>query len=485
MNKISSAQTPTCASPEPGQPAAAFTRPSHVRRTRRRIGYAPLANRPCLSHPGFVARSFRIVCPPGEVSLVEALLKAQGFSFEPEPFSPWCRRILEEPFALGASLAARFGLLYIQDRSSMLPPLALAPGDGDAVLDMCASPGGKTSFLAQLVGRAGYVLGNEPGADRLATLRQNLARMNLPQAVSTGMKGQDLPLPENGFGHILLDPPCSGWGTAEKNPQVLTLWKPDKVDPLIALQRELLTKAAMLLAPGGRLLYSTCTTNRAENEEQAAWAASELGLSVVPLAPFPGFGFHEPHLPEAAGTLRVDGEESQAQGFYLALLTKPGSPGEERPDDDATDRETRPARKKRGKASASQTDAMPAVPEKALHDPSLAWENLPPGYFEIFKEDLCFIPARGQGLLPVRRKGQRLGTVKGGVFRPWARARLLLPPQGRGPELNVDGPEPLAALLEGRSIQTTVAGGRMGLYFRGLPLGFVTVKGGRALWSDR
>lgn len=438
-----------------------------------------------------MARSFRLVCTPAEVPLVEALLEAQGFAFEPEPFSPWCRIILHEPFALGASLAARFGLLYIQDRSSMLPPLALAPQPGDAVLDMCASPGGKTSFLAQLAGPRGYVLGNEPSADRLATLRQNLARMNLPQAVSTGMKGQDLPLPDDGFGHILLDPPCSGWGTAEKNPQVLTLWKPGKVDPLIDLQRELLAKASALLAPGGRLLYSTCTTNRAENEEQVAWAVSGLGLRVLPLAPFEGFCFHEPHLPEAAGTLRVDGEGSQAQGFYLALLTKPAGSaisdgdGETQLDGEPGAAHRRSGGKKRGKASASQTDAMPAVPEKALHDPTLAWGNLPPGFFEIFKEDFCFLPARGQGLLPPRRKGQRLGTVKGGVFRPWARARLLAPAQGSGPELNVDGPEPLAALLEGRSIQTTVAGGRMGLYFRGLPLGFVTVKGGRALWSDR
>jgi 16S rRNA (cytosine1407-C5)-methyltransferase len=433
-----------------------------------------------------VARSFRLVCDDPEIPLVEALLTAQGFSFEPEPFSPWCRRLLGEPFPLGASLAARFGLIYIQDRSSMLPPLALAPDQGAAVLDMCASPGGKTSFLAQLAGRGGYVLGNEPSADRLATLRQNLARMNLPQAVASGLKGQDLPLPEASFEHILLDPPCSGWGTVEKNPKVLTLWKPGKVDPLIALQRELLAKAAQLLAPGGRLLYSTCTTNRAENEEQAAWAAAELGLMVMDLPSFPGFSFHAPVIPEARGTLRVDGEGSDAQGFYLALLTKPtssyGSTG-------TAEREAEydpgvSALRKRGGADVAMSGRA-VLPPEALQDAGLAWDNLPPGFFETFKDELCFLPARGRGLLPPRRKGQRLGAVKGGVFRPWARARLLLPGPGSGPELNVEDPGTLSALLEGRSLQTGTRTARLGFYFRGLPLGFLAVKGGRILWSDR
>jgi len=430
-----------------------------------------------------VARSFRLVCDDPEIPLAEALLASEGFSFEPEPFSPWCRKLIDEPIPLGSSLAARFGLIYIQDRSSMLPPLALAPGRGAAVLDMCASPGGKTSFLAQLAGRGGYVLGNEPSADRLATLRQNLARMNLPQAVASGLKGQELPLPENSFGHILLDPPCSGWGTAGKNPKVLTLWKPGKVEPLIALQRELLVKAVSLLAPGGRLLYSTCTTNRAENEEQVAWASAELGLTVEELPLFSGFSFHEPVIAEASGTLRVDGEGSDAQGFYLALFIKPGisseSPSPSPPQDSCAW-----ASLKRGGGKAGR-HGWEALPPQALEDASLAWDNLPAGRFEVFKDELCFLPARGEGLLPPRRKGQRLGSARGGVFRPWARARLLLPGPGQGPELNVEDPGTLSALLEGRSLQSGAKAARLGLYFRGLPLGFLAVKGGRILWSDR
>ena len=69
--------------------------------------------------PKTLARSFRLVCPPEAIPKVEALLRAQGYDFEPEPFSPWCRRLVDEPRPLGGSLAAFFGYIYIQDRSSM------------------------------------------------------------------------------------------------------------------------------------------------------------------------------------------------------------------------------------------------------------------------------------------------------------------------------------------------------------------------------
>ena len=435
-----------------------------------------------MGHGRAVSRSFRLVCSQAETPLVKSLLASQGFAFEPEPFSPWCFKLQSEPFSLGASAAGRFGLLYIQDRSSMLPPLALAPQPGDAVLDMCASPGGKTSFLAQLAGITGFVLGNEPGQDRLATLRQNLHRMNLAQAATCSYKGEQLPLPEAAWSRILLDPPCSGWGTVEKNPQVLTLWRPEKVEPLIALQRQLLAKAARLLAPGGRLLYSTCTTNPAENEEQAAWAAQTLGLSILPLAPFPGFSFHQATRADAEGTLRVDGQGSEAQGFYLALLTKPGQSdtpdGSGPPHGDIPQDKAKRSRREQPAPAAQAIEPLP-------HDPGLAWDNLPPGGLMELRDKLYFLPARAQGLLPPVCRGWLLGSRKAGRVRPWARARLLVPPLGAIAALDVDDPAQLTALLSGQSVTVSEKSGLLGLYFNGLPLGFLTVKNGRALWSDR
>ncbi|MDP3429445.1 MAG: RsmB/NOP family class I SAM-dependent RNA methyltransferase, partial [Desulfomicrobium sp.] len=98
------------------------------------------------------ARSFRLVCAHNQTDDVEALLHAEGFRFEPHPCFALARTLTAEPMSLGRSVAARFGYIYIQDKSSMLPPLALAPKPGDKVLDFCASPGSKTGILSQLVG---------------------------------------------------------------------------------------------------------------------------------------------------------------------------------------------------------------------------------------------------------------------------------------------------------------------------------------------
>ncbi len=411
-------------------------------------------------------RSFRLVCSPEAVPLVEALLAATGHAFEPEPFSPWCRRLTHEPVPLGASLAARFGYIHIQDRSSMLPPLLLAPPAGARVLDMCAAPGGKTGFLAQLVGPAGFVLGNEPTPDRLATLRQTLFRENLAQAATCAQADLEPFLPEGAFTHILLDPPCSGWGTLDKNPQAARIWSGDKVTPLLHLQRRLLATAARLLAPGGRLLFSTCTTNVAENEDQTRFALDHLPLAPVPLGPPAGFVFEAPRRPDVSGVLRVDSRASAAQGFYMALFEKTGdAPG--------------PARE------AGPLPGAP-VPDKALQAAGCDPSGLPPGAVRAFGDKVFFLPAGTAALPPgLRFQGHPLGTLRSGVFRPHARARLLLPAGAAGTGLNEKALCRIEALLAGQSLEAGNLPARPGLFYRGLPLGFLTRKGARILWSDR
>lgn len=412
-------------------------------------------------------RSFRIVAPARHISLVEELLRAEGFDFEPEPFAPSiCRRLTCEPFALGESMAAFFGYVYIQDRSSMLPPLLLDPPEGAAVLDMCASPGSKTGLLAQLVGPTGFVLGNEPSRDRLETLRQNLRRMNLPQAATCSYAGERLPLSAASWSHILLDPPCSGWGTAEKNPKVMALWSPDKVEPLVRLQRGLLRQAAELLAPGGRLLYSTCTTNVRENEEQAAWAVEELGLVARPLDSAPGFAF-EPALLGLAGVLRVDQAASGAQGFFLACLERPPAP-----DEDETPYEEHEAR----------------LPGRELRRESLGlddvfdWSLLPPGRVHDFNGKVIFLPEAAMALpTGFRWQGFLLGKLAGKALRPNPRLRAALRPDGESVDLR--DPAEARSLLSGRGLEADGHGAYVGLRWRGLPLGVLARKGRRLLWT--
>jgi 16S rRNA (cytosine1407-C5)-methyltransferase len=411
-------------------------------------------------------RSFRLVCPEADIPRVEALLAGQGFAAEPEPFSPWCRRLTHEPMPLGSSLAAFFGLIHIQDRSSMLPPLLLAPPPGGSVLDMCAAPGGKTGFLAQLVGPAGFVLANEPSPDRLATLRQTLFRENLAQTATISRVDLGPVLAEAAFSHILLDPPCSGWGTLDKNPQAARIWRGDKVGALLALQRTLLCTAARLLAPGGRLLFSTCTTNVAENEDQTRFALDSLPLRAVPLDPPPGFAFEAPRRADVSGVLRVDGAASAAQGFYLALFEKIG--GGEPP------------------AIPEREPPGVPVPGSALAEAGCDLSRLPVGAARAFGEKVFFLPA-GAGGLPagLRFQGYPLGAYRAGRFRPHARCRLLLGPYASGTGLNEPALSRIEALLAGQSLPAGDLPSRPGLYHDGLPLGFLARKGARLLWSDR
>lgn len=442
-----------------------------------------------------VRRSFRLVCAPEQTPLVEALLCGQGFVFEPEPFSPLARRLVVEPFPLGRSQAAFWGLIYIQDRSSMLPPLALAPAPGEAVLDMCASPGSKTGLLAQCVGESGLVLANEPGRPRLATLRGNLLTLNLIQAVTCSWPGERLPLADASWSRILLDPPCSGWGTTDRHPGITELWSGDKVTPLITLQRRLLTEAARLLAPGGRLVYSTCTTNMEENEAQARFAVDRLGLALEPLPAFPGFVFAPPLLPGCEGCLRVNGEASAAQGFFIACLRKPGSGGSSAGEG-----------QEGGQAAPAHAPCVPISPELLTAfglDPAL----LPPGRLARFGESVHFLPARALERLPaaLRWQGAAVGKAAGRGCIPSPRLRFLAeePLSPLAARLDVEEIRDLEALTQGQSLRGPVrpaasaSQGKTGrgsavqsakeaaLFWRGLPLGRLRLKNGRALWSER
>lgn len=449
-------------------------------------------------------RSFRLVCRAHERDTACALLRSQGYEFEPEPFSPWAFRLTAEPRPLGGSLAAFFGLVYIQDRSSMLPPLALAPKPGGTALDMCASPGSKTGFLAQLVGENGFVAGNEPNRTRLGTLRQNLVTLNLMNTATISCPGEALPLAPDGLDAIQLDPPCSGWGTVDRNPNVLELWRGDRVKPLIGLQRLLLARAAMLVKPGGRLVYSTCTTNPDENEEQVRYALDCLGLRLDPLPDVPGFVMDAPKYADCDGTWRVNGADSDAQGFYVAAFVKDapysGSDNSgsapENPEHRAGSGRT-PGRRSGSRAvnAAAGSPRGEAVSRECLESACLDASSLPEGRIAAFNGTAYFLPRKAEelfaGVLPWQ--GFALGKAGGSGLRTSPRLRGLMRPVGEGPCLDVEEPEAVTGLLAGQSMRVAIPGGParesgfsgdMGLYFRGMPLGLLRVKNGRAFWSE-
>ncbi len=414
-------------------------------------------------------RSFRFSCLQEEIPVAEEMLRLQGFFFEPDPFFSPARRLLSGPGPLGNSLAGFFGLIYIQDRASMLPPLALDPHGGASVLDMCSSPGSKTSQLAWLVGPHGLVLGNEPSPIRLANLRRNLHTMGLMQTVTCCRSGESLPLPDASWDYIQLDPPCSGWGTVEKNPKVMEIWKDDKVAPLVRLQKDLLREAERLLRPGGVVVYSTCTTDVEENEKQVLFACEELGLVLEPLGDLPGFEFQPPAGCE--GVWCLNPKPGDTQGFFVARLRKPG--------------------KAEGPVPYTETPVQAEV----VSESRLREQGVDPRHIQaeigMFGGSLHALPVQALATLPesLHWQGLYVGkTGKNGDIRLSPRIRL----EGPGAHVDLEGPAGLkliAGLLQGQSLpapDSVPAGARTALLrWNGLPLGRLNVKNKRLIWSER
>lgn len=164
------------------------------------------------------------------------------------------------------------GAYYIQEASAMKPVTLLDARPGMHVLDLCAAPGGKTSQIAALMEGEGILVTNEPVPGRASILSENVERMGIVNAVVTSELPQKLAGRFEGFfDRILVDAPCSGEGMFRKNPEAISEWSLENVDKCIERQREILEAAISMLAPGGRLVYSTCTFEKGEDEDNAKW----------------------------------------------------------------------------------------------------------------------------------------------------------------------------------------------------------------------
>ena len=166
--------------------------------------------------------------------------------------------------------AVEGGLLYIQDEASQMVSLLLDVKRDQKILDLCAAPGSKTSHIAALAGDDCRVIACDLHHHRLVTLAEICNRLNVQSVAAVALDAtRELPFIESAkdFDCVLIDAPCSGTGTLRRNPEIKWRLTSEQVSHLAGIQLNLITCAARMLVRGGRLVYSTCSLEREENEE--------------------------------------------------------------------------------------------------------------------------------------------------------------------------------------------------------------------------
>lgn len=224
-------------------------------------------------------------------------------------------------YPLGKSPFFSCGLYYIQEPSAMLVSHFLDIQDDDYILDMCAAPGGKTCAVASQLSNQGLMIANDIVSLRAKILSENVERFGLANTIITNCDPLHFTKILPGFfDKIILDAPCSGEGMFRKSDQAIETWSIDKVNECAFIQRQLIDAAMILLKPGGQLIYSTCTYNMIENEQQIQYLLEHYDCSLIPLEKSHGM---QPGI-DMEEAVRLYPHHYQGEGHFIALIQKHG-----------------------------------------------------------------------------------------------------------------------------------------------------------------
>lgn len=251
-------------------------------------------------------------------------LRAAGIDARAEPKVPQAV-VLASPRDVRDLPGFSEGLVSVQDIAAQCVAFALDLAPGLKVLDACAAPGGKTALMAEREPELSRLTAVDVDPKRLARVRENLQRGGLAAQLVHGDAGTPAAWWDGvPYDRILLDAPCSALGVIRRHPDIRLRKSPSDIDKLPALQRRLLEALWPLLAPGGRLVYATCTLTRAENRDViGAFCASHPEARSVPVEHWRSMGAAWPDLgePDEFGRQILPGEAG-GDGFYYAALTK-------------------------------------------------------------------------------------------------------------------------------------------------------------------
>jgi 16S rRNA (cytosine967-C5)-methyltransferase len=251
-----------------------------------------------------------------------AALRAEGVTTEPTTIAPHGLRVTGgRPLA---SAAFKSGLCLVQDEASQVIPEVVAARAGQRVLDACAAPGGKTVALAAQVGTTGTLVAADVRARRMRVLKGTLDRCQVSNArpVQTA-RSAPLPFRDAVFDAVLVDAPCSGLGTVRRDPDIKWKRRPDDLAFFAEAQVALLHRVARVLRPGGRLVYSTCSSEPDENEAVVAtFLAHAPDFARQPLADLGDVPAAVRALTSSDGYLRTNPARDGLEAFFAAVLAR-------------------------------------------------------------------------------------------------------------------------------------------------------------------
>ena len=245
---------------------------------------------------------------------------------------PWCEYGFylthRPPFTFDPLLHA--GAYYVQESSSMFLHQVLRQYvmEPVAMLDLCAAPGGKSTLARSVLPEGSRLVSNEPIRGRAQVLEENVTKWGYPDHIVTNRYPKDFRKSKQQFDVILTDVPCSGEGMFRKDEGAIAEWSLQKVEQCQRLQREIVSDAWECLAPGGLLIYSTCTFNTLENEENIKWILENFDAEVLPVHTEAEWNIQGSILPDfIAPIYRFIPGLTRGEGLFMAVIRKRGYVG--------------------------------------------------------------------------------------------------------------------------------------------------------------
>jgi 16S rRNA (cytosine1407-C5)-methyltransferase len=338
-------------------------------------------------------------------------LKGYGITLESIVNVPNAFRVISGSEVAGKTLEFILGKYYIQSLSSMIPALVLNPNENEAVLDLCAAPGSKTTQLAELMNNKGTLIANEISTERLKSLVFNVDKMSLVNIGILHGKGELLSGQfENRFDKILVDAPCSALGITQKRGEVSNWWDVRKAAAMSDQQLRLLISAIKMCKVGGEIVYSTCTLTLEENELVVNKILEKYPVELADIEPpvsskrgFAKYGNEELNA-DLKKSHRILPWEINSEGFFVAKMIKR----------DNTEAVQRPAYQERKYELLKSSSGKIKKYLNGLSD----YYGIQPGVFDSYKfliknNDIHFVDVHwfSENLESFNRIGTRLGTI--------------------------------------------------------------------------